>query len=157
MDTTQTNASANFYPDPSYEYTIKSRKRFKDNYAPFGMVGVLHRKKARKDFMDIFDRINTLSKAAINIFTEIKLKTDDDTGIAVMSEWADLPSGQRRVLNRRLTELRNIDLVLKIRALKENKTAFEKYSYMINPHLMKPYQYTTAKELWKAVKLQYNK
>jgi len=154
MDITQIGTGLNFYPDPNYEYKVKSTRKFKDNYAPFSMVGELRKQNTRKNYMDIFDRLNTVSKSALNVFNQIKLNLDPKIGIATMSDWADYTPNQRRELNRRLAELRKVDLVLKLRSV-DGLLKPAKYSYMVNPYLMIPKEYTEAKELWAAVKATY--
>jgi hypothetical protein len=154
MDTTQTGAGITFHPDPNYEYKVKSSIKFKDNYSPFSMVGQLRHQNTRKNYMDIFDKLNTVSKSALNVFNQIKLNLNAQIGIATMPEWADYNPTQRRELNRRLTELREADIVIKLRPIPELlKPA--KFSYMVNPYLMIPWKYTEAKKLWKAVKATY--
>jgi predicted MPP superfamily phosphohydrolase len=155
MNTTQTGDFLSFYPDPNYEYSIKTKKKFREDYRPFTMVGKTRNKKTRKEFMDIFDRLISVSKAAELVFNEIRLNTDPETGIAVMSDWQKYNNSQRSALNKKLTELRNADLVLKLRPVKTLMIPLEKNSYMINPHLLIPWNFESAKKLWKAVKATY--
>lgn len=157
MDHTQKADNVNFYSDPDYEYIIKAKRKYKETYGRYSMVGKLRHKNTRKVYMDLFDRLCTVSKSAIIIFNEIKANLDPEIGIAVMAEWKDLDASQRRANNRRLAELKEIDLVLKVRHVKGIVIPPAKYSYMVNPYLMIPWQFDDAKKVWKALKFTYEK
>ena len=112
--------------------------------------------------MDIFDRLAVISKSATILFNDIKLKSDPKLGIAVMEVFENYDKVKMRSTYKRLSELRKIDLIQKIKKVRIKDPNIqdldtltiptEKHSYMINPHLLKPKKYTYASSLWEALK-----
>ena len=151
----------NFLPEEGKRYKIETEKDFKENYAPFGMIGPYKRNNARKQYMDIFDLLLSLPKSTALLFNEIKENSDKDLGIAVMTMFEDYPKSKMGTTYRRLAKLREINLVKKVvpielpqdqlSGFKPNSITPEKYSYMINPYQLKPWKYELAKEIWERI------
>lgn len=106
--------------------------------------------------MDIFDILVTLPKSTIVLFNDIKASVSDQTGIGVMYSFIDNPD--IRNIYTRLSLLIKADLIRKVipienpnselNELKSNLLTPERYTYMINPYLIKPWKYELAKQIW---------
>ena len=108
--------------------------------------------------MDIFDLILSVPRNTGLLFNEIKERSDPELGIAVMSQFEKYDKSKMGTTYQRLASLQKIGLIRKIipfelpvEELSQLKTPFikpEKFSYMINPHLLKPYKHSLASQIW---------
>lgn len=120
-----------------------------EDHSPFGMIDPLNDKTMRKLRMDLVKRFTKLSKAALLLFDEIKDNRDPKTNIAVMEQFHDMTKSQLRATYRKLVELKEQELILKVHTLDNLETLINfpglnlkakpsKFSYMINPKLVHP-------------------
>jgi len=150
------------------ELTVTIKKKYAEDYSPFAMIGPVNRKNTRKPRMDIFKRLTLVSKKEFLLWDEIKEKSDPELGMAVMSRFEDDDNISN--LYRRLANLKKAGLIRKVTSfeippeemkffLSGGSTIFEpeKFTYMINPELLKPFQYSLAKKIWNQLEEKQNK
>ena len=147
-----------FYSNDNSIYKVTRQAIAKENYAPFGMIGPYRRNNSRKTYMDIFDLILSVPRSTGLLFNEIKENSDPELGIAVMRQFESYDKSKMGTTYQRLAALQKAGLIRKIipfelpvEELSQLKTPFiapEKFSYMINPHLLKPYKYSLAVQIW---------
>ena len=125
---------------------IKVEKIHKESFGIFTLIGALKTMSYPNNPPDIIDILNQLSKGAINLFTNLKLKLD------VTTNYAHYPVNYFN--NSQSTQFRKYRLELvKAGLIKKAKTAdiltpIEKSTYMINPNLIKCREYERACQVW---------
>jgi hypothetical protein len=140
------NNEATIKADKNTKLIVTSETVYKENYAPFSMIGMLNKKGEGP--MDIFDRLFSVSKGAFRVFLTIKDACSDDSNLAVLTDLSNLTTNQMKIFRRHIAELRKVDLVVRItKGLPGEKAP--KHTYMINPEYLKCKKYSAAQELWK--------
>ena len=138
-----------FDPDDEYEYTVSAKRKHKEDYRPFSMAAPFKHKNARRTEMDLIEILITLPKAAIIIFNDLKNNRCPNQNIVTMGEWEALDAGKLRPIYRYLNDLVKAGLIVKVIAIREVLGKPPKFTYMINPYIIKPWEYNKAKETWK--------
>ena len=128
------------------ELVIKEKLIYKENYAPFTMVGVINRDKG-KNKMDIFDKLFTLSKGAFRVFIKIKTHSTDEYNLAFLHDLDYLKENQMKVFRRCIAELRKAGLVVRAKN-RDPQVKVSRHTYMINPFYLRCIKYSNAKDLW---------
>ena len=140
----QNNQQSSIFLQPD-EY-IKIGKAYKEDYGPFSMIGVMTKMETNNGNQDIFDLITQLSKGAINLFNELKLRLDPNNNLSCYPYLNE--SNSKQVLFRRyMKELKNLGIVKKARTV-DALNPVSKGTYMINPVLIKCREYERACQVW---------
>jgi hypothetical protein len=128
------------------ELVIKEKLIYKENYAPFTMIGEINRDKGRNK-MDIFDKLFTLSKGAFRVFIKIKIHSTGEYNLAFLHDLDCLNENQMKVFRRCIAELRKASLVVRAKN-RDPQVKVSRHTYMINPSYLKCMNYSKAKDLW---------
>lgn len=145
LDYTEENVnSVTILPSPGVEYTVKSKKV----YRPFGMAAPFRHKKSRSFSMDLIDKLVTVSKAAAVLFNDLKNNRCPDTNVVTMGDWGELTPSEIRSAYRKISELKKADLIVGVEAVDGKINKPPKFTYMINPYYIKPWEYDKAKTGW---------
>jgi len=131
---------------PGVKQVFTEEEIYKENYAPFSMMGEINRGK-EKNKMDIFDKLFNVSKGAYRVFLTIKTQSSSDYNLATLQDLHDLEENQMKVFRRCIAELRKAGLVVRAKN-RDPQVKVQRHTYMINPHYLKCWKYTKAKELW---------
>lgn len=140
--------SVSFDPNDEYEYIISAKRKHKEDYRPFSMAAPFKHKNARRSEMDLIEILITIPKAAMILFNDLKNNRCPNQNIVTMSEWETLDPGKLRPIYRYLSDLTKAGLIVKIRAIGETLEKPAKFTYMINPYIIKPWEYTKACKAW---------
>ena len=145
---------------------VKSGKAYAEKHKYFSMIQELRMKNSRVERMDLLDRLADVSRSAFRLFNEIKLNTDRQSLISIMSAFGEANSTQRREINRRLAELRKQDLLIKLKTLEKYPSLEhdmkhitlvpEKLSFMLNPYLIRPKNYKRHQTNFKKAKILWH-
>jgi hypothetical protein len=100
----------------------------------------------RKIIPDIFDRLALVSAPAVKLFAEMKEHRDYRTGRLVYEHNFKKPSHRTRFYQK-LKELKDQEIIKRIKVSNEY-IKVRKHTYLINPYLIKPLNYSEAIELW---------
>jgi len=147
MDILETQASVT-YDKNKQEVLVRTKRR--KIMGPFSAIGRLSTDKSGED--DIFDLLDQISKGAISLFRKFKSLRDENNN--TLCYVLDQMSQSKRVLfGRYLRELRNKDIVrITLREMvahnPQRPYVFSKSSYMINPNLIKCWDYEDSEALW---------
>ena len=117
---------------------------YKENYGKFSMIGRLNTGK------DLVDYLTELPSGPRYLFQEIKCNMHYDSNLAFMEYWKDYPGNKKRVIKLHCTVLKKVGLIIKIVA-SEKLPKPKPFTYMVNPYIIKPPEYTAACLLWKTL------
>ena len=130
--------------DSNTELVITTKRVYKQNYSPFSMMGPINKGR------DLIDCIVGLNRGPRYLFQELKEMMCLNNNIAVMTHWKELPENKKRMIKLHCTELKKAELILKVTAI-GNLPKPKPFTYMINPHLIKPEDYAGASLLWETL------
>lgn len=121
---------------------------------PFSAVGKLSANG--KSLNDVFDRLARVSKGAVGFFNELKSRRDENTNFATY-DTRELPKSQRETISRYVKELKDEGLVRRARKVMVARDPGRPYvnrpgTFMINPELLKCWEYEDAALLWEVCK-----
>jgi hypothetical protein len=136
------------YDKNQQEVTVRSKKKRIEG--TFSAVGKLSTMKEDRD--DIFDLLDRVSKRAFHLFNELKTRRNENNNLVVYPT-CELSKTQRETFSRQLKELREVNLV---RIAKRQMAGqdlrrpyvTDKQTYMLNPELLKCWNYKDAALLW---------
>ena len=133
-----------------YNEEVVVRRKRKMIKSPFSAVGELTSDRQNKT--DIFDLLDQVSKGAFSLFTALKRCRNVNNNLVKYST-KDWSKTQKETFSRRLRELRNYDIVRIARARMVGHDSQRPYvckrqTYMINPDLLKCWDYEDADLLW---------
>ena len=137
-----------------YNEELVIRRKRKMIKSPFSAVGKLT--SYRDNHTDIFDLLAQVSKGAFRLFTELKRHRDEKNNL-VYYPTKDKSKTQKETFSRRLRELRKYKIVRIARARMDGLDPKRPYvygrqTYMINPDLLKCWDYEEADFLWRQCK-----
>ena len=138
-----------FDPDDKYEYTVSAKRKYKEDRRPFNMVAPFRNKNSKRKSMDLLDKLLVVSKAAEQVFRDLVYNMNDSDNLVTMEEWKSIGASKMRSIYRRLVELQETELILKVKHINKETAVPPKFTYMINPYIIKPWEYNKAKETWK--------
>jgi hypothetical protein len=141
--------SITFSTMPDMEYSVKTKIVYKKDYGDFSMTGRLRHAKSRGQKKDIFNLLFSCSRAAGILFDKMKDSRCPDTGKVTMKEWNELTSGQLRSKYDQVKELIEKDILIKVEEIDNHVPKPPRFTYMINPYLIIPWEPGTARNLWK--------
>ena len=126
------------------------RKRRKKIMGKFSAISQLSSLSEPRN--DIFDVLTQVSKGAFNLFNEFKTHRDDQTNLVTYSTQA-FKKTHRETFSRNLKELRKVNLVKVAMKTMTGMDARRPYvspkqTYMLNPDLLKCWNYDDAQLLW---------
>ena len=132
------------------------RRKIKMIKSPFSAVGKLTSDGRGQGKTDIFDLLAQVSKGAVNLFAALKRRRNDDNNLVKYST-KDWSKTQRETFSRRLRELRKHSIVRIARARMDGlgpnlQYVCKRQTYMINPDLLKCWEYDVADRLWSQCK-----
>lgn len=134
------------------EQEVIVRHRKKRITGTFAAIGELTTMKTREKKADIFDKLGDVSKGAYHVFVELKCRRDPENNLAhyPTTHWT---SSQRQQFSRYLKELRAVNIVrvaLRQMETRDPQVLFvsKKQTYMLNPDLLKCWNYEEAALLW---------
>ena len=125
---------------------IKIGKDHKENYGPFSMIGVMTRMETTNINQDIFDLLLKVSKSAMQLFNQLKLRVDPYTNMTCYP-CPDPTHSKRNIYNRCMKELKDVGIVKKAKTT-DLLNPVEKYTYMLNPSLIRCREYDRALQVW---------
>lgn len=130
------------------------RRKIAKIKAPFSAVGELTLDGEKQT--DIFDLLDQVSKGAFSVFTVLKRRRNVNNNLATYST-KDWSKTHRETFSRRLRELRRKGIVRVARAKMVGQDLMRPYickrqTYMINPDLLKCWDYDDANLLWNQCK-----
>ena len=133
-----------------YNEELVLRRKKKMIKSPFSAVGELTSDGQKKT--DIFDLLDQVSKGAFSLFTDLKRGRDKNNNLVHYST-KDRSKTQRETFSRRLRELRKHNIVRIARARMVGHDSQRPYvckrqTYMINPDLLKCWDFDDADQLW---------
>lgn len=125
------------YDDEQVTFDVKRKK----DIGPFQAIG-------RLDGMnDIFKRLRKVSKAAYDLFDDLKDTRDYKTNLCYLST-SGMTSSKRKMRTSRIKELRDAGLILKAKTVNKLEP-IKKGSYLLNPFLLKcTYDPEGAEAMW---------
>ena len=126
---------------------VRRKREFKEDFSPFSMIGVI-RDMINKNRTpeDIFDILGTVSRSAYNFFLELKLQRNPVTNMCHYPTDTFTPS--ERVLARGyIRELVKVNVIVKAKTYDTSRPV-KKYTYMLNPFMIKCKEYSRAQEVW---------
>jgi hypothetical protein len=131
------------------EVTVRKRRR--KIMGPFSAVSKLSTLNNNLGD-DIFDRLAKVSKGAMVLFTEMKKRRSEATNF-VPYDTREFSKTAKETFSRQLKELRVQGLVRKtyktmVAADPQRPYLFQQQTYMINPELLKCWEYEDAAILW---------
>jgi hypothetical protein len=139
--------------DKDYEeLVVRAKKRKIDG--KFSAIGKLTKDGQKQK--DIFDLLDQVGKGAYSLFTELKRLRNENNNLVEYST-KDWSKSDREKFSRQLKELRknNIVRVAKKRMYGQDPQrpyVSERQTYMINPDLLKCWEYEDAYHLWSQCK-----
>jgi len=126
---------------------VRSRHYLREDYSPFSMIGVLRNMTNRdKETMDILDILEQLPKGAFSLFNQLKLNRDPATNMCCYPI-NHLTRSEQVAIRRNLGELYKAGIVKKAKTT-DLVNPLPKHSYMINPYMIKCFEYSRAKKVW---------
>ena len=137
-----------------YNEELVLRRKRKMIKSPFSAVGELTSDGQKKT--DIFDLLDQVSKGAFSLFTALKRRRNVDNNLVKYST-KDWSKTQKETFSRRLRELRKYKIVRIARARMDGLGPNQQYvckrqTYMINPDLLKCWDFDDADLLWSQCK-----
>ena len=137
-----------------YNEELVVRKKSVNIKAPFSAVGELTSDGQKKT--DIFDLLDQVSKGAFSLFTALKRCRNANNNLVKYST-KDWSKTQKETFSRRLRELRKYNIVRIARARMDGLGPNQQYvckrqTYMINPDLLKCWDFEDADVLWRQCK-----
>ena len=91
------------------------------------------------------------SSAVLQVFDEMICLRDPDTNMIIMTHWYKYNATKMRAKQKKIVKLRHANLIIKVRQL-DILPKVQRYTYMINPYLLKPWKYEEAKIIWDTLK-----
>lgn len=106
--------------------------------------------------LDIFDRLDKVSKGAFSVFRDLKYNRDVETNMTRIEE-DDMTRTQKETLSRRLKELKDIDVIRKVSGPLidtdgERIFRVQAGTHIINPELIRCLEHNTAEHYWEQCK-----
>jgi len=141
------NKIRDYIDNPQYDQIIlndnevikKTYDRKSDDLGNFQAIGKINFMGTTKHSKtDIFDLLGKVKKATYTLFLELKDKRDPITN-ATSYDTTAYTKSQLTVFSRKIVELKKQELLKKM----------GKQGYMINPYLIKPFEYNAAITIWK--------
>ena len=137
-----------------YNEELVLRRKRKMIKSPFSAVGELTSDRQKKT--DIFDLLDQVSKGAFSLFTALKRCRNVNNNLVKYST-KDWSKTQKETFSRRLRELRKYNIVKIARARMYGLGPNQQYvckrqTYMINPDLLKCWDFDDADLLWSQCK-----
>lgn len=137
-----------------YNEELVLRRKRKMIKSPFSAVGELTSDGQKKT--DIFDLLGQVSKGAFSVFIALKRHRNKNNNL-VYYPTKDRSKTQRETFSRRIRELRKHSIVRIARARMDGQDPMQQYvckrqTYMINPDLLKCWDFDDADELWSQCK-----
>jgi hypothetical protein len=137
-----------------YNEEVVVRRKRKMIKSPFSAVGELTSSGDKQK--DIFDLLDQVSKGAFSLFTALKRCRNVNNNLVKYST-KDWSKTQKETFSRRLRELRKYKIVRIARARMDGLGPNQQYvckrqTYMINPDLLKCWEYDDADLLWSQCK-----
>ena len=137
-----------------YNEELVLRRKSKMIKSPFSAVGKLTSDGQEKT--DIFDLLDQVSKGAFSLFTALKRCRNVNNNLVYYST-KDWSKTQKETFSRRLRELRKYNIVRIARARMvghdfQRPYVCKRQTYMINPDLLKCWEYEDAALLWSQCK-----
>jgi len=103
---------------------------------------------------DLLSIMINLSKKSKELFNELR-NVNLELNIVTLADIDKLSKNEQASLNKSLRQLKKINLFRKVIPFELynselNKVTHlpEKYTYMINPHLLKPWKFSLATQIW---------
>jgi hypothetical protein len=108
--------------------------------------------RSNNEAKDIFDLLDQMSKGALHIFRNFKYERNENNNL-VHHPTKEYNRSKQELFNRYLRELRKLGIVRKAprRVITDNPQRpyeFAKQTYIINPYLIKCWEYEEAAMLW---------
>lgn len=127
---------------------VRNRKYRRENYSPFSMIGVIRDMRNRdREPIDIFEILEKVSKKAFSVFNEVKLNRDPATNMCHFPI-NHLPRSAQVSIRTALGELYKAEILRKAKTI-NLLNPLPRQTYMINPYMIKCWDYEEAKEIWK--------
>jgi len=126
---------------------IRTRNYRREDYSPFSMIGVL-RDMNNKDTQlpDILDILEKVPKGAFSLFNELKLRRDPGTNMCHYPT-THLSQVEQVSIRRAFGELYKAGILRRAKTV-DILNPTPKQTYMINPHIIKCWEYKKALEIW---------
>jgi hypothetical protein len=140
------------YDEDNEEVIVRIKKRKIDG--KFSAIGKLT--KDGQEQTDIFDLLDQVSKGAFSLFTAMKRLRNENNNLVKYST-KDWSKSDREKFSRQLKELRTNNIVRVAKRTMYGKDLQRPYdckrqTYMINPDLLKCWDFDDADELWSQCK-----
>ena len=141
------------YDKIKQEVIVRTKRR--KIMGPFSAISKLSNVNNKTD-NDIFDRLNQVSKGALAVFTSIKSRRNENNNFAGY-DTSDFSKTHKETFSRHLMELRKQNIVRRagrvmIATNPRRPYQNHKQTYMINPDLLKCWDFEDAMILWNQCK-----